>query len=35
MLPIIGITVTGLGTLALFVATLRIGARAQRANIRK
>jgi hypothetical protein len=35
MLPIIGVTVTGLGTIALFVGTLRIGARARQSNIRK
>jgi hypothetical protein len=28
MLPIIGVAVTGLGAVALFVGTLRIGARA-------
>jgi hypothetical protein len=27
MLPIIGVAVTGLGTVALFVGTLRIGGR--------
>jgi hypothetical protein len=36
MLPIIGITITGLGALGLFLATLRIGARApSRTNQRK
>jgi hypothetical protein len=35
MLPIIGIAVTGLGALALFVGTLRIGARARHSNNRK
>jgi hypothetical protein len=35
MLPIIGVTVTGLGTLAVFFATLRIGARVPRPIDRK
>ena len=35
MLPIIGVAVTGLGTVALFVGTLRIGARAAQPNNRK
>jgi hypothetical protein len=35
MLPIIGITVTGLGTLGLFVATLRIGAKVPSTTKRK
>jgi hypothetical protein len=35
MVPIIGITVTGLGTLGLFLATLRIGAKVPPSTIRK
>jgi len=32
MLPLIGVAVTGLGTVALFVGTLRIGARVRSSN---
>jgi len=35
MLPIIGVAVTGLGAVALFVGTLRIGARAPQSTVRK
>jgi hypothetical protein len=35
MLPIIGVAVTGLGAVALFVGTLRIGGRGPQSNIRK